>query len=67
MSRAGPCLCGDTECPSCGSLQGTYRAPKSPFERTEQRNRLFAKFAGPGSHRTSERNKRRIFNVLFGA
>jgi hypothetical protein len=24
MSRyIGPCLCGDTECPECGSLQGT--------------------------------------------
>lgn len=20
----GPCLCGDTECPVCGRLQGTY-------------------------------------------
>ena len=20
----GPCLCGDTECPSCGTAQGTY-------------------------------------------
>lgn len=23
MSK-GPCLCGDTECPWCGSAQGTY-------------------------------------------
>jgi len=21
----GPCLCGDTHCPSCGPLQGNYR------------------------------------------
>lgn len=21
----GPCLCGDTECPSCGPLQGTSK------------------------------------------
>jgi len=39
---------------------------KSPFERIAQRNRLFAKFAGPESGRTSERNRRRIFRVLFG-
>lgn len=23
----GPCLCGDTQCPWCGTLQGTYRQP----------------------------------------
>lgn len=22
MDRYGPCMCGDTECPSCGPLQG---------------------------------------------
>jgi len=41
------------------------RRDKSPFERIAQRNRLFAMFAGPGSHRTSTRNKARIFRVLF--
>lgn len=25
--RSGPCMCGDTECPSCGSAQGTYSPP----------------------------------------
>lgn len=25
MSRFGPCMCGDTECPSCGRAQGTLR------------------------------------------
>lgn len=39
---------------------------KTVFDRIAQRNRLFAKFAGPGSHRTSQRNKARIFRVLFG-
>lgn len=24
---AGPCLCGDTECPWCGSAQGTCGGP----------------------------------------
>lgn len=24
----GPCMCGDTQCPSCGRMQGTYRAPR---------------------------------------
>jgi hypothetical protein len=42
------------------------RREKTPFERIAQRNRLFAKFAGPGSHKTSWRNKARIFRVLFG-
>ena len=23
----GPCMCGDTQCPSCGTAQGTYGAP----------------------------------------
>ena len=39
---------------------------KTVWERIDQRNRLFAKFAGPESGRTSERNRRRIFRVLFG-
>ena len=39
---------------------------KSVFDRIAQRNRLFAKFAGPGSCHTSNRNKARIFRVLFG-
>ena len=30
MSRIGPCLCGDPECPSCGPLQG-YSKPRPPF------------------------------------
>jgi hypothetical protein len=38
---------------------------KTPFERIAQRNRLFSKFAGPESGRTSNRNKARIFRVLF--
>lgn len=25
----GPCMCGDTQCPSCGSAQGTYRRPRA--------------------------------------
>jgi len=40
---------------------------KTAWDRIAQRNRLFAKFAGPLSGYTSERNKRRIFRVLFGA
>lgn len=28
----GPCMCGDTECPSCGVAQGTY----DPDEDREQ-------------------------------
>jgi len=28
MSRFGPCLCGDTECPSCGPLQGGPTLPE---------------------------------------
>lgn len=39
---------------------------KTVFDRIAQRNRLFAKFAGPESSRTSARNKARIFRVLFG-
>lgn len=23
----GPCLCGDTHCPSCGPAQGNWRCP----------------------------------------
>jgi hypothetical protein len=26
----GPCLCGDTECPWCGSAQGTFESPDVP-------------------------------------
>lgn len=40
---------------------------KSSWDRIAQRNRLFAKFAGPESGYTSARNKRRIFRVLFGS
>lgn len=42
------------------------RPPKSVWQRVEQKNRLFAKFAGPGSDKTSLRNKARIVRVLFG-
>ena len=35
---------------------------KSPFRRIEQQNNLLWKFL---QHGTSERNKRRIFRVLF--
>jgi hypothetical protein len=35
------------------------------WHRIAQQNRLFAKFAGPDSHKTSARNKARIFRVLF--
>ena len=38
---------------------------KTVFDRIVQKNRLFAKLAGPGSYHTSERNKRRIMRVLF--
>lgn len=24
---SGPCLCGDTQCPSCGPAQGNWRCP----------------------------------------
>ena len=27
MKRVGPCLCGDTQCPSCGPAQGNVRCP----------------------------------------
>jgi hypothetical protein len=30
----GPCLCGDTECPWCGSAQGTYTGSESVQEPT---------------------------------
>ncbi len=31
MSRmTGPCMCGDTQCPSCGVAQGTYEYPRRP-------------------------------------
>ena len=30
MSRTGPCLCGDPECPSCGPLMGSA-TPYGPF------------------------------------
>jgi len=42
------------------------RRIKTPWERIAQHNRLFAKFAGPESGHTSERNKRRVFRALFG-
>ena len=42
------------------------RRQKSVFDRIAQRNRLFAKFAGPLSGTTNARNKARIFRVLFG-
>jgi len=36
----GPCLCGDTQCPWCGSLQGTYRPPKhKPFRKATKARR----------------------------
>jgi hypothetical protein len=38
---------------------------KTVFERIAQRNRLFAKFAGPDCEHTSALNKARIFRVLF--
>jgi len=41
------------------------RPLKTVYERIEQKNRLFAKFAGPHSSSTSDRNKARIFRVLF--
>lgn len=25
--RIGPCMCGDTQCPSCGPAQGNWRCP----------------------------------------
>lgn len=32
MSReSGPCLCGDTQCPSCGTAQGTYGLEDEPM------------------------------------
>jgi hypothetical protein len=39
---------------------------KTVWDRIAQRNRLFSKFAGPESGRTSSRNRARIFRVLFG-
>lgn len=24
---SGPCMCGDTQCPSCGPAQGNWRCP----------------------------------------
>ena len=30
MATPTRCDCGDTECPWCGSAQGTYQAPESP-------------------------------------
>lgn len=38
---------------------------KTVFERIAQKNRLFARLAGPGSHKTTDRQKRRILRVLF--
>lgn len=32
MSRGGVCMCGDTECPSCGRAQGTYGRTELPDE-----------------------------------
>lgn len=32
MSRLGPCLCGDTWCPSCGPLQGNWEAEPDPVD-----------------------------------
>jgi len=43
----------------------TMRRQKTVFDRIAQKNRLFARLAGPGSHATSARNRRRIFRVLF--
>lgn len=30
MATPTRCDCGDTECPWCGTAQGTYQAPESP-------------------------------------
>lgn len=38
---------------------------KDVWDRVAQQNRLFARFCGPDSHKTSNRNKARIFRVLF--
>ena len=27
MRNFGPCMCGDTQCPSCGPAQGNFRCP----------------------------------------
>jgi hypothetical protein len=32
-----PCMCGDTECPSCGTAQGTYRPPVIRARRRQSR------------------------------
>ena len=31
-SPRGPCLCGDTECPSCGTAQGTHSGGAGDWE-----------------------------------
>lgn len=40
--RSGPCLCGDTQCPSCGRAQGTYRARREPKPRPAKKVQLVA-------------------------
>ena len=36
----GPCLCGDTNCPWCGSLQSTYRPKKRKVFRKATKTRI---------------------------
>lgn len=31
-----PCMCGDTQCPSCGRAQGTYVEADDPFDLNEE-------------------------------
>ena len=46
----GPCLCGDTECPSCGTAQGTYRPDFDTRDRegrTDERIKVTRVYAVP--------------------
>lgn len=39
------CLCGDTDCPSCGTAQGTYRERYIPPDTDELTDRELQKEA----------------------
>lgn len=44
-----PCMCGDSECPSCGTAQGTRTMPSDPTIDLEQLERLILSGLDPSS------------------
>lgn len=52
MRNTGPCLCGDTQCPSCGTAQGTLEEDRT----VEQLRALAVFYVGEDAVRDAEHN-----------